>query len=256
MVITLFRPGINIIPEGFLYLAAKMIKLIVLTGSGISSESGLRTFREMGGLWEEYDVQEVASPQAWTKDMDLVLRFYNERRKQLQKAKPNAAHTGLAELEKYFDVEIITQNVDDLHERAGSSKVLHLHGELKKVRSTVDPTLVYELDGWELKRGDTCEKGSQLRPHIVWFGEAVPLIEDAVEITRQADAFAVIGTSLLVYPAAGLIDYVPPTVPIFLVDPNDIPVPRYREVDFIKDKASNGLPVLKEKLLKRFNLQN
>jgi NAD-dependent deacetylase len=232
-----------------------MKKLVVLTGSGISSESGLRTFREMGGLWEEYDVQEVASPQAWERDMDLVLRFYNERRKQLQEAKPNAAHTGLAELEKYFNVEIITQNIDDLHERAGSSKVLHLHGELKKARSTVDPTLVYELDGWELKKGDTCEKGSQLRPHIVWFGEPVPLIEDAVEITRQADAFAVIGTSLVVYPAAGLIDYVPPGVPIYLVDPNDIPLPRYREVDFIKEKASKGLPVLKTKLLKRFNDQ-
>ncbi len=229
-----------------------MKKLVVLTGSGISAESGLRTFREMGGLWEEYDVHEVASPQAWSADMDLVLRFYNERRKQLLNAKPNAGHTGLAELEKDFDVEIITQNVDDLHERAGSSKVLHLHGELKKVRSTLDPSLVYELDGWELKKGDTCEKGAQLRPHIVWFGEAVPLIEDAVEITQRADAFAVIGTSLLVYPAAGLVDYVPSGVPIYLVDPNEIPVPRHREVDFIKEKASSGLPILKEKLLKRF----
>jgi NAD-dependent deacetylase len=229
-----------------------MKKLVVLTGSGISAESGLRTFREMGGLWEEYDVHEVASPHAWANDMDLVLRFYNERRKQLLDAKPNAGHMGLAALEEYFDVEIITQNVDDLHERAGSSKVLHLHGELKKVRSTLDPSLVYELDGWELKKGDTCEKGSQLRPHIVWFGEAVPLIEDAVEITQQADAFAVIGTSLLVYPAAGLIDFVPPGVPIYLVDPNEITVPRYREVDFIKEKASTGLPLLREKLLKRF----
>jgi NAD-dependent deacetylase len=170
----------------------------------------------------------------------------------LLKSKPNAGHTGLAELEKHFDVEIITQNVDDLHERAGSSKVLHLHGELKKVRSTQDPSLVHELGGWELKRGDTCEKGFQLRPHIVWFGEAVPLIEDAVEITQMADAFAVIGTSLLVYPAAGLVDYVPSGVPIYLVDPNEIPVPRHREVDFIKEKASSGLPILKERLLKRF----
>jgi NAD-dependent deacetylase len=252
MAITLLLLRRNIIPEGFLYLVGKMKKLVVLTGSGISSESGLRTFREMGGLWEEYDVHEVASPQAWEKDMDLVLRFYNERRKQLLEAKPNAGHTGLAELEESFDVEIITQNIDDLHERAGSSKVLHLHGELKKVRSTQDPSLVYELDSWELKRGDTCEKGSQLRPHIVWFGEAVPLIEDAVEITQGADAFAVIGTSLLVYPAAGLVDYVPASVPIYLVDPNEIPVPRHREVDFIMEKASSGLPILKEKLLKRF----
>jgi NAD-dependent deacetylase len=208
----------------------------------------------MGGLWEEYDVMEVASPQAWAKDMDLVLRFYNERRKQLKHAEPNEGHLGLADLEQYFDVEIITQNVDNLHERAGSSKVLHLHGELIKVRSTVDPALVYELDDWELKRGDTCEKGSQLRPHIVWFGEAVPMIEAAVEITQQADAFAVIGTSLLVYPAAGLVDYVPSGVPIYLIDPNEIPVPRHREVDFIKEKGSIGLPILKEKLLKRFNL--
>jgi NAD-dependent deacetylase len=253
LAITLLPLIKNIIPEGFLYLVKKMKKLVVLTGSGISAESGLRTFREMGGLWEEYDVHEVASPQAWAANMDLVLRFYNERRKQLLDAKPNAGHMGLAELEKYFEVAIITQNVDDLHERAGSSNVLHLHGELKKVRSTLDPSLVYELDGWELKKGDTCEKGAQLRPHIVWFGEAVPLIEDAVEITQGADAFAVIGTSLLVYPAAGLLDYVPPGVPIYLVDPNEIPVPRYREVDFIQERASTGLSILKEKLLKRFN---
>ncbi len=236
-----------------MYLVKKMKKLVVLTGSGISAESGIRTFREMGGLWEEYDVHEVASPQGWAKDMDLVLRFYNERRKQLLDAKPNAGHTGLAGLEEYFDVEIITQNVDDLHERAGSHKILHLHGELKKVRSTQDPSLVYELDGWELNRGDTCEKGSQLRPHIVWFGEAVPLIEDAVEITQKADAFAVIGTSLLVYPAAGLLDYVSRDVPIYLIDPNEIPIPRHREVDFIMKKASSGVPILKERLLKRFN---
>jgi NAD-dependent deacetylase len=252
MTITLLHGIINIIRGGFLYLAVKMKKLVVLTGSGISAESGIRTFREMGGLWEEYDVHEVASPQAWANDMDLVLRFYNERRKKLLEAKPNAGHMGLAELEQYFDLEIITQNIDDLHERAGSSKVLHLHGELKKVRSTQDPSLVYELDGWELKKGDTCEKGSQLRPHIVWFGESVPLIEDAVEITQTADAYAVIGTSLLVYPAAGLVDYVPAGVPIYLIDPNEIPVPRHREVDFIKEKASSGLPVLKEKLLNRF----
>ena len=156
-----------------------MKKLVVLTGSGISAESGIKTFREMGGLWEEYDVMEVASPQAWERNRDLVLRFYNERRRQLLKAEPNPGHLGLAELEQHFNVEIITQNVDDLHERAGSSKILHLHGELKKVRSTADPSLIYELDGWELKAGDKCEKGSQLRPHIVWFGEPVPAIESA-----------------------------------------------------------------------------
>ncbi len=228
-----------------------MKKLVVLTGSGISAESGIRTFREMGGLWEEYDVHEVASPQGWEKNMDLVLRFYNERRKQLMDAEPNQGHVSLAELEEFFDVEIITQNVDNLHERAGSSKVLHLHGELTKVRSTGDPSLVYELDGWELKRGDSCEKGHQLRPHIVWFGEPVTMIEEAVRITTQADAFAVIGTSLAVYPAAGLVDYAPSDAPIYLVDPNEITIPLHRDVEVIREKASIGVPILKEKLLAR-----
>lgn len=229
-----------------------MKKLVVLTGSGISAESGIRTFREMGGLWEEYDVQEVASPHGWEMDRELVLQFYNERRKQLLDARPNQGHTSLAELEEFFDVEIITQNVDNLHERAGSTKVLHLHGELTKVRSTGDPSLVYEMEGWELKNGDTCEKGYQLRPHIVWFGEAVPLIEDAAMITSQADVFAVIGTSLAVYPAAGLTAYVPADAPIYLIDPNEIPVPHHREVEVIKEKASIGVPILKDKLLERF----
>lgn len=226
-----------------------MKKLVVLTGSGISAESGLRTFREMGGLWEEYDVYEVASPQGWAANMDLVLRFYNERRKQLLDAKPNKGHTGLAELEKYFDVEIITQNIDNLHERAGSTRVLHLHGEIMKARSTADPSLVYELDGWELNRGDNCEKGSQLRPHVVWFGEPVPLIEKAADIVQTADFFAVIGTSLVIYPAAGLIDYVSREVPIYLIDPNEIPVPAHREVEVIREKAGTGVPMLKERLL-------
>jgi len=229
-----------------------MKKLVVLTGSGISAESGIRTFREMGGLWEEYDVHEVASPQGWEMDRELVLRFYNERRKKLMEASPNQGHSSLAELEEFFDVEIITQNVDNLHERAGSTRILHLHGELTKVRSTGDPNLVYELDGWELKDGDTCEKGHQLRPHIVWFGEAVPLIEEAARITSQADVCAVIGTSLAVYPAAGLVAYVPADAPIYLIDPNDIPVPHHREVEVIKEKASAGVPILKEKLLERF----
>ena len=229
-----------------------MKKLVVLTGSGISAESGLKTFREMGGLWEQYDVHEVASPHGWASNMDLVLRFYNERRKQLHQSEPNPGHTGLAELESYFDVDIITQNVDNLHERAGSSRILHLHGEITKARSTGDPSLVYELEGWELKRGDTCEKGHQLRPHVVWFGEPVPLIEEAARITSQADCFAVIGTSLAVYPAAGLVDFVPPDAPIYLVDPNEIPIPLHREVEVIREKASIGVPILKEKLLERF----
>ena len=229
-----------------------MKKLVVLTGSGISAESGLKTFREMGGLWEEYDVHEVASPVGWKKDMDLVLRFYNERRKQLLESGPNPGHKALAELEEFFDVEIITQNVDDLHERAGSKKILHLHGEIRKAESTVDPTLVYEIEGWELKRGDTCEDGHQLRPHVVWFGEAVTKMEAAIEFTRQADIFAVIGTSLVVYPAAGLLDYVAPDVPVYLIDPNEMNISRYRNVEIIKEKASIGVPILKKRLLEKY----
>ena len=226
-----------------------MKKLVVLTGAGISAESGLRTFREMGGLWENYDVTEVASPEGWAKNKKLVLDFYNERRKQLQQAKPNAGHTGLVELEKFYDVHIITQNVDDLHEKAGSKKVLHLHGYLTKSRSTIDPSLVYDIKGWELKLGDTCEKGSQLRPHIVWFGEAVPAIEDAIEITSDADIFVVAGTSMAVYPAAGLIDYVRPGVPVFLIDPNEVHIPYGRKIEIIKEKASVGV----QELIKRLN---
>jgi NAD-dependent deacetylase len=226
-----------------------MKKLVVLTGAGISAESGLKTFREMGGLWESYDVMEVASPEGWAKNRKLVLDFYNERRKQLFKAKPNAGHTGLVQLEKFFDVHIITQNVDDLHEKAGSKNVLHLHGYLSKSRSTVDPELIYDIDGWELKLGDTCEKGSQLRPHIVWFGEPVPAIEEAIEISEQADIFVVAGTSMVVYPAAGLIDYVRPGVPIYVIDPNEISVPSRRNVEIIREKASLGVQQLISRLV-------
>lgn len=226
-----------------------MKKLVVLTGAGMSQESGLMTFRDMGGLWEQYDVTEVASPIAWENDQELVLRFYNERRKQLLEVEPNAGHTGLAEFENYFNVEIITQNVDDLHERAGSSNILHLHGELRKARSTTDPSLINEIDGWELKTGDLCAKGSQLRPHIVWFGESVPAIEDAVAIVQDADIFVIIGTSLNVYPAASLIDYAPRDVPIYLIDPNEV-APTRRNVDFIKEGAVKGVEVLKGILLK------
>ena len=220
-------------------------KLVVLTGAGISAESGLRTFRDMGGLWEEYDIMEVASIQGWEKNTDLVLKFYNERRIQLASAEPNAGHAGLAELENFFDVHIITQNVDDLHERAGSSKVLHLHGELKKVRSTLDPEIIYDIGYKEIHPGDLCEKGSQLRPHIVWFGELVPAIEEAAEICRTAEIFAVIGTSLNVYPAAGLIDYVPVHARVFLIDPNELTVAVRRKYTFIKEKASKGVEVMK-----------
>lgn len=224
-----------------------MKKLVVLTGAGISAESGIRTFRDMGGLWEEYDVMEVASPEAWNENPELVQRFYNERRKQLLDCQPNEGHYGLARLEKYFDVHIITQNVDDLHERAGSSKILHLHGELKKSRSTYDGRLIYDIDGWEIKMGDKCEKGYQLRPHIVWFNEPVPAMTEAIAITEKADFFAVVGTSLLVYPAAGLLDYAPRTAPLFLVDPNDVHT--NRKVRIIKEPASTGVNKLTEILL-------
>ena len=226
-----------------------MKKLVVLTGAGMSQESGLMTFRDMGGLWEQYDVTEVASPIAWENDQELVLRFYNERRKQLLEVEPNAGHTGLAEFENNFNIEIITQNVDDLHERAGSSNILHLHGELRKARSTADPSLITEIEGWELKTGDLCAKGSQLRPHIVWFGESVPAIEDAISIVQNADIFVIIGTSLNVYPAAGLIDYAPRDVPIYLIDPNEV-APTRRNVEFIKEGAVKGVEVLKGILLR------
>jgi len=225
-------------------------KIVVLSGAGISSESGIRTFRDMGGLWKEFDVHEVASPQGWENNPELVLRFYNERRKQLLECRPNAAHFGLAALEQHFDVEIVTQNVDDLHEQAGSTKVLHLHGEIKKARSTADPDLVYDIQGWELKLGDKCEKGSQLRPHVVWFGEHVTAIMDAVPKFRHADFCVVVGTSLDVYPAAGLVEYVRGPAPVYLIDPNETQMRTHRNVIFIKEKATSGVAVLTEMLNK------
>ena len=223
-------------------------KLVILTGAGMSQESGLKTFRDMNGLWEEYRVEDVATPEAWDADRNLVLRFYNERRKALLAAQPNAGHTGVALLEKYFDVQIITQNVDDLHERAGSHNVLHLHGELMKARSTRDPNLVYTLDNWELNPGDLCELGSQMRPHIVWFGEEVPNLSKAIPLVEEADIFVIIGTSLAVYPAAGLVNYVRRRVPVYVVDPGD-PAIGYREVIHIKKKASEGVSILTGMLL-------
>ncbi len=225
-------------------------RLVVLSGAGVSAESGIKTFRDSGGLWEEYDIMEVATPEAWERNMDLVLEFYNQRRRQLIDVQPNAAHYALAELEQSFDVHIITQNVDDLHERAGSTQVMHLHGELKKVRSTADPDLVYELDGWELKKGDTCELGSQLRPHIVWFGEEVPMIPAAADLTATADIFLIVGTSLNVYPAASLVGYVKRGTPIYLIDPGHLAVSHIPNLTFIKEKASVGMERLKEILLK------
>lgn len=224
-----------------------MKKIVVFTGSGISEESGIRTFRDSGGLWEEYDIMEVATPEAWQRNQELVLDFYNKRRKQVLEAQPNAAHKALAALEKYFDVQVITQNIDDLHERAGSSKVLHLHGEIRKSRSTADETLIYDIDGWEIKKGDVCEKGSQLRPHIVWFGEMVPAMEKAALLSSRAEAFIVVGTSLNVYPAASLVDYVPYDAQKYIVDPHDAGI--LRGFTFIKEKAGTGVPQLVEKLI-------
>lgn len=203
----------------------------------------------MGGLWEEYDVMEVASPQAWERDPELVTRFYNERRKQLLNCNPNEGHLVLREMEKHFDVEIITQNVDDLHERAGSTQILHLHGELKKARSTVDENLVYEMSDWELTPESKCEKGSRLRPHIVWFGEAVPAISVASEIVSKADILVIVGTSMNVYPAAGLIDYTPSNCPIYIIDPNEVNMSSYGNRTFIKEKASIGLRKLYDLLV-------
>ncbi|MHC1703507.1 MAG: NAD-dependent deacetylase [Tenuifilaceae bacterium] len=216
-------------------------KLVVLTGAGISAESGIRTFRDMGGLWEEYDVMEVASYDGWVQDPKLVLKFYNDRRKQLKDAKPNQGHISLAEAEKFFDIHIITQNVDNLHERAGSAKILHLHGELTKVESTADSSLIHDIGYTDLNIGDKCEKGSQLRPHIVWFGEPVPAMMQAIQITRQAEIFAVVGTSLNVYPAAGLVGYVSLNTPIYLIDPNEVTIQSRHKVHYIKENASVGV---------------
>ncbi len=224
-------------------------KLVVLTGAGVSAESGIRTFRDSNGLWENHDIMEVASPEGWRKNRALVQDFYNQRRKQARECQPNAAHLALAELENHLDVQIITQNVDDLHERAGSTQVLHLHGELQKAQSTLDPRLVYPLEHWEIKEGDTCEKGSQLRPFIVWFGEAVPMMIPAMELARQADYFLVLGTSLQVYPAASLIDYVPKSAEKFLIDPVKPESYLGKEVQIIQEKATVGMQLFKELIL-------
>lgn len=226
-----------------------MMKLVILTGAGMSAESGIKTFRDSDGLWENYHIEDVCTPEALERNPGLVNQFYNERRKQLYAAEPNAGHSGLAELEQYFDVQIITQNIDDLHERAGSKKVLHLHGELKKVRSSKNPERIYDLEGCELKEGMKSEDGSPLRPHIVFFGEAVPNIEPAIEIVKQADIFIIIGTSLAVYPAAGLLNYAPQNIPVFLIDPNIPQQARQRGIHMIEKGASEGVKELKEILL-------
>lgn len=226
-----------------------MKKLVVLTGAGISAESGIATFRDAGGLWEGYKVEDVATPEAWHKNPALVLDFYNQRRRKAHEVKPNRGHEVLVELEKNFDVTIITQNVDSLHERAGSSHVIHLHGSLFESRSTKNPALVYPIKGTELNIGDMCELGSQLRPNIVWFGEAVPMIKVAADIASGADVFIVAGTSMVVYPAAGLIDYVHDRVPKYVVDPKKPEILHVPNLEFIIDKASTGMEKLKRMLV-------
>jgi NAD-dependent deacetylase len=226
-----------------------MKKIVVLTGAGISAESGIPTFRDSNGLWEGYDVMEVATPEGWRKNQALVLDFYNQRRKNALTVKPNRGHEILAELEKDFEVVVVTQNVDNLHERAGSSNVIHLHGSLFESRSTADENLIYPIKGWELNQGDFCEKGSQLRPNIVWFGEMVPLMDVAAYHASQADIFLVVGTSMVVYPAAGLIDYVQYETPKFVVDPS---LPDMKQVPYltmIAEKASTGMEKVRIELM-------
>jgi NAD-dependent deacetylase len=226
---------------------SKKKRIVVLTGAGISAESGLKTFRDTDGLWEGYEVTEVATPRGWRKNPSLVLDFYNMRRRDVAKAEPNAAHLGLAELQTDFDVHIITQNIDDLHERAGSTHGLHLHGEIFKMRSEHDETLVYEIRE-DILLGQQAEDGAQLRPHIVWFEEPVPMIEQAVPLVRSADIFIVVGTSLVVYPAAGLVDFTRPGTPTFIMDKKIPYTSRLDNLTAIELPASQGIAVLREKL--------
>ncbi|MCB9281109.1 MAG: NAD-dependent deacylase [Lewinellaceae bacterium] len=230
-----------------------MKKIAVLSGAGVSAESGIKTFRDAGGLWEGHDVMEVASPDGWRRNPALVLDFYNQRRRQLLTVEPNAAHLAIAQLEQYFDVTVITQNVDDLHERAGSTHIIHLHGELRKSRSTRYPQMIYDCDG-DILLGDLCEKGAQLRPHIVWFGEMVPMLEPAAEAVELAETVIIVGTSMQVYPAAGLVGFAPPFARIYYVDPN--PSINYElslmgNLRVIAEPATTGIPKVVEELMAR-----
>lgn len=224
-------------------------KLVVLTGAGISAESGLKTFRDSDGLWEGYNIEDVATPRAWKKDPRLVLEFYNYRRRNVLEAKPNAAHFGLAELQNDFDVTIITQNIDDLHERAGSKNVMHLHGEILKMRSEKNAQLIYDIKV-DIHWGDIAPDGAQLRPHIVWFEEPVPMIEEAVPVVQSADIFVVVGTSLVVYPAAGLVTIAKPSIPKFIVDKKIPYTSSVYNVTAIEKPATEGVAELKELLQK------
>ena len=227
-----------------------MKKIIVFSGAGISAESGLNTFRDNNGLWENHDIKEVATPEAWKKNPSLVLDFYNQRRKQVLEAEPNLAHRIIADLEQNFNIHVITQNIDDLHERAGSTNVLHLHGEILKARSTYDDVR-YGIKGAELNIGDLCKNKSQLRPDVVWFGEAVPKMIDAMKLCENADILIIIGTSLSVYPAANILDFVPDFCEKYLIDPNNLPISEIKNLTIIKEKASIGIPILANKLLEK-----
>lgn len=226
-----------------------MKRVVVFTGAGISAESGIRTFRDSGGLWEEYPIEDVATPQAWSRNPSLVLEFYNLRREQVANAQPNAAHVAIEQLRSAFDLHIITQNIDDLHERAGSKNVLHLHGEIRKARSTVNPEHVVELTGNLINPGDTCPMGSQLRPHIVWFGEEVPAMEQAIDLVSTADLFLVVGTSLAVYPAASLVYHIPEHAKAWLIDPNPQLPAGLSAYSILSKTACEGVPELVNQLL-------
>ncbi len=226
-----------------------MKKIVILTGAGISAESGLKKFRDSDGLWEGYNIEDVATPMAWRRNPELVQQFYNERRKTVLEAKPNAAHIALAKLEEKYNVTIITQNIDDLHERGGSTDVVHLHGIITRSQSSLNPNLTYPINGWEIKMGEKCELGSQLRAHVVWFGEDVPMISKAANICSQADIFILVGSSLVVYPAAGLVDYVPYDAEKYIVDPNIPYISSASPFLKIEEKASIGVPKLVEQLL-------
>lgn len=224
--------------------------IVILTGAGISAESGLQTFRDADGLWEGYNVYDVATPEAWSRNPEMVQEFYNMRRKAVLEADPNPAHYALAKLEEKYSVTIITQNIDNLHERAGSSNVVHLHGIITKAQSSKNPNLLYDIEGWELKIGERCALNSQLRPHVVWFGEPVPMIEPAAKICSRADIYIIIGTSLNVYPAAGLSDYVPQEAEKILIDPK-VPGVYLPNLRIVAEKASVGVPSIVEELLER-----
>lgn len=227
-----------------------MKRIVAFTGAGVSAESGIDTFRDSGGLWDRFDIADVATPEAFERDPETVLEFYNERRRKVLESEPNAAHHALAELEKAYDVTVVTQNIDDLHERAGSSNVVHLHGEIRKVRSTIDPELMYEVGEEGVQLGQTCEKGGQLRPHVVWFGEAVPMLEVGARAIQGADILLVIGSSLNVYPAAGLVFYAKPEASKYLIDPKaQEDAGEMSEFELVPEKAGIGVPRIVESLM-------